>query len=286
MGLKQSAGWSFARVLLVAAVVGTVGGVVLANFTQDDRPPEEIAEAAMEQAMAPAFVKATDEYPSMEPDPRSLAGIPPYPNAAPRKLTSSGTLPNTPMVVSWFETPDPPERVMAYYTKAFEAAKLPAMAQMFNPNMGYVGWMEENPDGGAGLLHMVSVTRNFRKTMVLVSASRPELMLEANEKLPGGLRLPDEATPPRSVKMAEGAQAAEVFYSRVENMTGPEVVSFFERQFQERGFKITESASSETQFSVVGAKDGTSIVVGARNEGQHISIVLTYSRLEPQEAVQ
>ena len=45
MAVKKSAGWSFARVLLLTAVVGAVAGVVLArNPADDDRSPEEMAE--------------------------------------------------------------------------------------------------------------------------------------------------------------------------------------------------------------------------------------------------
>lgn len=283
MAVKKSAGaWSFARVLLVTAVVGAVSGVLLARSRQDDRPPEEIAEEEVNKVMLGNV--ATDST-AMDPDPRSLDGIPPYPNAAPRKLTSTGTIAGAPMAVSWFQTIDPPDRVLAYYAKAFEAENRVAVAQQFSPTMGYIGWMEDAPDGGAGLLHMVSVSKQYSHTMVLLSASYPEAILDGQVTLPGGLRLPPNSSKPQMVELGEGAMANDVVYARVSNMSGPDFVSFFERQFKERDFAITETTATAAQFSIVGAKAGTTIVVAARNEGAHLSIVITYSRNQPQEAL-
>lgn len=278
-------GASIARLLLVAAVAGAVGGVVIAWANFDERPPEEIAEEAVAQALPEAFVNRVNEYPDMSPDPRSLAGIPPYPDAAPRKLTSKGTLQNTPASISWFDTTDPPERVLAFYEQAFQKENRRAMIQQFSPTMGYAAWLEDAPDGGAGVLHMVSVMKQYRKTMVLLSASKPEAILNARLELPGGLKLPPNASDPTSVSLGEAN--TDVLYSRVENMSGSDVVGFFERQFQETGYTVAEkSSTNDTQFSVVGKKGGTSIVVGARTEGQHTSIILTYSRQNAQEPIQ
>ena len=276
-------GWSVASLLLIAALVGGVGGVGLASRGFDERPAEEIAEEEVDQALPEAFVSGASAHPDMSPDPRSLAGIPPYPDAAPRKLTSRGTLQNTPAAISWFETDDPPERVLAYYFKAFEKENRRAIIQQFSPTMGYAGWMEEAADGGPGLLHMVSVMKQYRKTMVLLSASRPEAILNAQLQLPGGIKLPDGASPPTAVSLGEDMLGTDVMYSSVENMSGPEVVTFFKRQFQEGGFTVSDSTTDAEHFSVVGKKNGTSILVAARTEGQHVSIVLTYSRSGPQE---
>lgn len=285
MAVKKTggSGWSFTRILLVTAVVGAVAGVLLARSRVDDRPPEEIAEEEVAKVM---IGNAPMDSTAMDPDPRSLAGIPPYPNATPRKLTSSGTLPDTPMAVSWFQTVDPPERVLAFYAKAFEEEHRVAVTQQFSPTMGYIGWMEDAPDGGPGLLHMVSVTKQYSRTMVLLSASHPEELLDKKAVLPGGLVLPPGASSPQAIKMGEGPMADDVVYSRVSNMSGPDFVSFFERQFKEHDFTVTETKASAAQFSVVGKKAGTTIVAGARNEGPHLSIVLTYSRnQQPQEAL-
>lgn len=279
--LKKQAGWSFARLLLLAAVLGGVAGVLLARSREEVRSPEEIAEEEVNKVMAQGVAPQST---AMDPDPASLAGIPPYPGAAPRKLTSRGTLQNTPASISWFQTQDTPEQVLAFYAKAFEEEKRVATQQSFSPTMGYIGWMEEAEDGGAGLLHMVSVMKQYKQTMVLVSASRPEAILDNRALLPGGLRLPPGASRPQVVNLGEGALSNEVLYARVSNMSGPEFVSFFEQQFKERNFVITESTATAAQFSVVGTKAGITVIAGARNEGSHLSIVLTYSKNQQQEA--
>lgn len=276
-------GASVARLLLLAALVGAVAGVVIAWRSFDERSPEEMVEAELEQSLPEAFVTQTNEHPDMRPDPRSLAGIPPYPDAAPRKLTSKGTLQNTPAAISWFLTDDPPNRVLAYYSKAFERDKRQAVTQRFSDTMGYAAWMEESADGGPGELHMISVMNQYGKTMVLISASTPEAILNTRLELPGGLTLPATASDPQAVSMGEVGLGSDVIYSRIENMSGPEVVGFFERQFREKGFTIVEAPADAKHFSIVGKKDGTSIVVAARNEGQHVSLVLTYTRQGPQE---
>ena len=282
MAVKSGAGWSFARALLLTAVIGAVAGVLLARSREDDRSPEEVAEEEVNKVMLGNPAMDSRE---MDPDPRSLAGIPVYPGAIPRKLTSIGTLPDAPMAVSWFQTVDPPNRVLAFYAAAFEKENRVAVAQQFSPTMGYIGWMEDAPDGGAGLLHMVSVTKQYSRTMVLLSGSRPEAILNHRAVVPGGLHLPPGASSPQAVKLGEGAMANDVVYSRVSNMTGAEFVSFFERQFKEQNFAVTESSATAAQFSVVGTRAGTTVVAAARNEGAHLSIVLTYSRNSPQEAL-
>ncbi len=280
---KSGGGWNFARILLVTAVVGAVAGVLMARSRVDDRPPEQVAEEEVAKVM---IGNAPQDSTAMDPDPRSLDGIPPYPNASPRKLTSTGTLPDAPMAVSWFQTVDPPDRVLAFYAKAFAAENRVAVTQQFSPTMGYIGWMEDSPDGGPGLLHMVSVSKQYSRTMVLLSASFPEALVDKKTVLPGGLELPPGASGPQAIKMGEGPTADEVVYSRVANMSGPDFVSFYERQFKERDFTITETKASAAQFSIVGTKAGTTIIAAARNEGQHLSIVLTYSRNQkPQEAL-
>lgn len=279
--MKRGGGLSFARVLLLAAVVGAVAGVLLANSRQDDRSPEEIAEEEVDKVM---LAQAATDSTAMAPDPRSLDGIPPYPGAHPRKLTSIGTLPNTPMAISWFQTTDSADQVLKFYEKAFEKENRVAMVQRFSPTMGYAGWIEDNPDGGVGLLHMVSVSKQYSHTMVLLSASQPEAILNRQARLPGGLQLPPGSSSPQAVKMGEGAMASEVVYARVSNMSGAELVEFFTRQFKDRNFTITESTATAAQYSVTATKAGDSVVVAARNEGAYLSIVLTYSRISPQEA--
>ncbi|MGV3621853.1 MAG: hypothetical protein ACO1OB_13600 [Archangium sp.] len=279
---QQRPGWSAARLLLMAAVGGIVGGVALAWSQSEPPDPEKLAEAEVDRILrAGRPMDSTD----MNPDPRSLQGIPPYPGAAPRKLTSYGVLKDTPAVISWFQTEDPVEKVLDFYALEFKRANKVIALEQYSKDMGYVGWMEYQPDGGAGLLHMVSAMKQYRKTMVLLSASQPELLLENNSKLPGGLPLPDNASTPQVVKLGEGPLANDMAYSRVSNMTGQQVVDFYEKFFKDNRFEEIGTANEENRNTVSAQKDGQRVIVSARNEGSYLNLVITYIRQSPQEAM-
>lgn len=279
---KERPGWSAARLLLVAAVAGITGGVVLAWSQSDPPSPEEIAEAEVDRIMmAGRPMEAVD----MRPDPRSLAGLPPYPGAAPRKLTSYGVLKDTPAVISWFQTDDSPDTVLQFYAKEFAADRRVSVIEQYSPDVGYIGWMEHATDGGAGLLHMVSVMKQYRKTMVLLSASQPELLLDQSSKLPGGLPIPDGASSPQVVKLGEGPLANDMAYARVSNMTGQQVVDFYEKFFREARFDDIGTASDENRNTVSARKADMKIIVSTRNEGSYVNLIITYVRQTPQEAM-
>lgn len=221
----------------------------------------------------------------MNPDPRSLRGIPPYPGAAPRKLTSYGVLKDTPAVISWFQTDDPPGQVLEFYASEFTKENKVIAVEYYSKDMGYVGWLENQPDGGAGLLHMISVMKQYRKTMVLLSASQPELLLDQKTTLPGGLPLLESASAPQVVQLGEGPLANDMAYMRVSNMTGQQVVDFYEKFFKSAGFEEIGTATDENRSTVTAHKDAMKIIVSARNEGSYLNLVITYIRLSPQEAM-
>ncbi|MFT3709596.1 MAG: hypothetical protein QM817_18360 [Archangium sp.] len=284
MSEKKSQGWSFARILLVTAVVGIVAGTLLGRFTQPDIDPEAIAEEEIRRIM-PRGDPITSADP-MAPEPASLRGIPPYPGVYPRRMLRSGVA-GGPASISWFSTPDPASRVLDFYESAFAAEGRRPVAHRLSPDMGYVAWLEELPDAGlgGGVLHMISAMKQFKQTYVLVSASRPDLALGVRPRLPEGLELPPASTTPQIVDMGESKFANQVIYTRTMNTTPGDVVSFFERQFKDRGFSVTDTSSSAGQASITGQRDGSTVVVVARLEGGHSSVVLTYERAggsEPQ----
>lgn len=270
-------GLSFAKVLLLTAVVGIAGGTLLGRFTQPEVNPEELAEEEIRRIM-PRGEPANAPDP-MAPEPASLRGIPPYPGVYPRRMLRSGNA-GGPASISWFATDDPTAVVLDYYERAFAAEGRHPISGKLSDDMGYVAWLEELPDSGTagGVLHMISAMKQYRQTYVLVSASRPDLALANRPRLPEGLELPPASTSPQVVDMGETNFANQVVYSRTLNTTPADVVSFYERQFKERGFTVTDSSSSAAQASITGLKEGTTVVVAARSEGGHSSVVLTYER--------
>ena len=191
--------------------------------------------------------------------------------------------------MSWFSVTDPAAVVLDFYKKAFAAQGREVVAQQMGENMGYVAWLEKQPDAGgtaAGVLHMVSAMKQFSQTIVLVSASRPDMAM-GQPTLPEGIDLPPASSSPQLVEMGEESQAHEVVYTRVTKTTPHDVVTFFEKQFKERGYSILETVNSTSEASVTGQKGPLTVVVAARAEGDDSSVVLTYERRQaPQQELQ
>lgn len=276
-------GWSFARILLLTVVVGIAAGTALGVATAPTETAEEIAEAEVKRLMPRGEPLSGDD--PMAADPASLSGIPPYPGVFPRRLTRQATAQGGPMAISWFSTQEPASTVLDFYERAFNAEGRRPVAHRYSEDMGYVAWLDEHNDGGtaAGVLHMVSAMKQFSQTIVLISASRPDIAMNTRPMMPDGLVQPPASTDPQVVNMGETGFASEVVYSRTLNTSPGEVVSFYEKQFKERGFDVTETTSSAAQASVTAVREGTTVVVAARLEGSHSSVVLTYERRAPQE---
>jgi hypothetical protein len=286
-GKPAKKGWSFARLLLVVAVVGIVSGLVLAELTKPD--PESLEKAAAEESARLTPLGQPLDKVDMEPDPLSLRGIPPYPGVYPRRLIKQASAQGAPMTVSWFSVEDPTPVVLDFYKRAFAAEGRHVVADQVGQNMGYVAWLESIPDAGGtgvGVLHMVSAMKQFSQTIVLVSASRPDLAM-GQPILPEGLELPPASSPPQVVQMGEESQSNEVVYSRTTKSTPRDVVAFFEKQFKDRGFSISELVNSTLESSVTGQKGPLTVVVAVRSEGVDSSVVMTYERRKtPQEELQ
>lgn len=280
--------FSVAGLLLVAAVLGIGAGAVLgsrpgdedeteAMFAQADSTAEKLI--PMGEPMNPAPRNGVDP---MAADPRSLRGIPPYPGAQPRRLSDVGQVMGMPMMGSWFATKDQPEEIISFYEYTYLDAGIPIVSQMFGRDMGYVAWLEEEKsDGGIaeGVMHMISVIKNTptsTETIVLVSASRPQRLLDGAHPLPPGLVLPSEARPPQVVQMAmEGKTRSIVTTARRGELAGTvdEIVALMRKD----GWAVEGLMSSDTSRSFIGRKDGLSQSVSATTREGAGEVSLMYS---------
>jgi len=272
-GVKK--GWSFARLLVITAIVGVVGGSLLGSMGKDE-DPIVVAEREVARAMPRGVPLDTGD--PMEPDPASLSGIPPYPGVYPRRL-GRGTA-GGPMSIAWFSTQDSTEAVLRYYEKAFRADGRHPVSHRRGPDMGYVAWLDRHNDGGLanGVLHMISVMKQYDQTIVLVSASRPDMLMNSMTQVPGGFSLPPNSSEPQVIEMGESAIASQVVYARANDQTPGDVVKFFAQQFKDRGFEVTVEKEVDGQAGVSGKKGPLNVVVAARSEGGNSSIVMTYDR--------
>lgn len=273
---------------IVVLLLGTAGlgagiGAVLGS---KHSPEEDEAEAMFAQAdetadrLIPmgAPMGAGTKADPMAADPRSLRGIPPYPGAQPRRLSDVSQVLGMPLVASWFATRDQPEQVIEHYEYTYLDAGTPIVSHMFSQDMGYVAWLEEEKvDGGIaeGIVHMVSVVKNTpqsTETMVFVSASRPQRLLDAQRNLPGGLVLPESASPPQVVQMAlEGRTRSIVTTHRRGELNGTvdEIVSLMRKD----GWVVEDVMGGENSRSIIGRKPGISQSVSATMGSGEVSLM-------------
>lgn len=268
--MKQRS-FSVVGLLAIAAVLGVAMGAVLGS-----RAPDEVDEASFAHAESFAekmFPMGEAEQPRrgglITAHPESLRGIPPYPGAAPRRISDVTSVMGMPMVVSWFTTPDSVDQVMNHYGATWADAGVPIVAHRFGPRLGYVAWLEEETvdDGGVleGIMHMVSVIKNTEhstETTVLLSASRPQRVLDGTKKLPPGLALPTGADAPRMVEMALEGRTRRIVTTRRRGALGEttdEVVGLLKKD----GWAVEEVMGADTVRSLIARKGAISQAVSA-----------------------
>lgn len=271
-------GWSIAVVLLAAAAVGLAFGSV-AGWLKE---PAEVELAAPEAQTPAPLVRPVDVAPGedvMAADSTSLGGIPPYPNASPRRLLQHAQARGGPMAVSWFSTPDAAEVILRFYEAAFSAQGREVVSRRLSDDMGFVGWLERMPDAGlaGGVLHMVSAIGQHGQTVVLLSASRPDMALERSVDLPPGLALPPGAASPQMIHLGEVNLSHEVIYSSLADSTPDEVLKFFRQHWVKQGFQLGGDVLRGADSSSAVAHRGPVVVaVDARREGVGTAFVITY----------
>lgn len=281
----KSKSFSVVGLLLVAAVLGVATGAVLGSRTNDEDDADAMfaeAEATADRLIPLGAEAARPSSGLITAHPQSLAGIPPYPNAVPRRISDATTVMGMPMVVSWFTTPDAPGQVLEHYEHAYFDAGIPIVSHLFGPDTGYVAWLEEeDSDGGLpeGIVHMISAIKNSpqsTETIVLLSASRPQRMLDGSRRAPPGVALPSEATVPQVVELAFEGTARQIVTSRRRGalqQTADEIVGLLEKD----GWKVEPVMQGDTMRSFIGRKAGVSQSVSATEVPERGEVSLMYS---------
>jgi hypothetical protein len=282
----QPRSFSVWKALGLAAVFGVVAGLVIAELRRPPAEPDlrqaEEAAAGVLPTGAPLVRPETPKRAPtdfMEPDPRSLRGIPPYPGASPRRLHASHPAAQQTMAISWFETGDSVEDVLGFYERAFAEGKVAYTSHRFSALRGYVSWFEhdysdEQPVFGKGLLHMVSVTREGEHTTVLVSVSEPQKILENLTPLPSGVRLPP-GTVPQVMNLSElGQQRASVI--GMYEFPRAQLIDDLLRVWKEDGWKLvrrTDGDDATTIQVVMNQRQQTAVIEGQGSTSQVVLII-------------
>lgn len=226
----------------------------------------------------------------MAPDPASLEGIPPYPGASPRNLTSAApSVSGHPFATSWFSTSDSVETVVEFYRKAFAPMDVLQASQVFSPTLGYAAWFEM-PDLDAGVdvmtgqVHMVTAVRSSSQTYVFVSNSQPTKFLDNAATLPGGLQMPPAALRAQWVDVGESSLTKRTVFTAVPDTSTAEVAAHFAQQFEANGWTPLPSSTQDQALTLEARRAGDHVTVVLKSEGTDVKLLLSIDTIAPLES--
>jgi hypothetical protein len=257
-------------------VSGLLTGYLLSQLSSvpDESALLDLAEAQASRVtptgeVAPAHIDLTT------PHPLSLEGIPPYPNATPHALARLTHVMGIPLSASWFSTDDSVENVMAFYQKQF-GSKEHAGWHRDGDGIGYIAYREDQEfaDGGVdSVLRMVTVVPQARSTLVMVSNSQPQELLEATPAVPAEVALPEGAVSPRVVETS-ALEGGGVTVSSSMNAELANVARSMRERLAAQGWSV-DSRGAEGSSSLIATRNGARQVVWLeQREGAPTTIVV------------
>ncbi|MBK7861626.1 MAG: hypothetical protein IPJ65_24020 [Archangiaceae bacterium] len=256
----KSASVSPVRVLLFAALLGGVGGTVLAFRKQGQLEVQLQAAIAEEERFDARAVDAPQE-PSRLPQAVNLAaldGLPQYPGSYVHPLSQQLSGQGVEMNVAWFETKDSVDEVLIFYRQKFKEAGKWGVWHLYSDNAGYAGWLEHD----SGRMHLISALRQGNKTVVLPSLSYPGKMLEAAPALPPSIPKVAGAEGAYAFDFGDGTRLAKVWLSMVKQKTLREVVDGYRRALEEQGWAIDEKLNVvPEQASLQAKREGSGLQI-------------------------
>ncbi len=266
-----------------ALVVGSATGALLAERREAERDLREVqhrVEALTPMGDALRTARGAGGAEPMAPDPEALRGIPPYPGASPRRLVSGGKALGGVRAIAWFSTTDPVEDVVSFYTQAFSRLELGPVSHLYGPSAGYAAWLEgrRGPDASLeeGSLHLVSAIRGGPgETLVLLSASEPERLLDAQPQLPPGVVLPKGASRLLVLDLAEVGAPRETIHASAGGASVGELVSFYEQSFERRGWTLTAKKQEGARATLAARRAGVQQVVALTAAQGGVELLLT-----------
>jgi hypothetical protein len=281
---RRQAGVSVFGVLAGAAVLGAATGLALASRAPNPDADLDTVERASAKAL-PGGAPMSGQRPDiMDADPLSLRGLPAYPGAQPRRITSSAAHLGQVNAISWFSTQDSLDRVLSFYDETWVAQNRMHVSHRW-PRRGYVSWFEQrpNPDGGMavfgdGVLHMVSAMDEGSQTIVLLSATEPQRLLEAMSPLPPGVRLPAAAGRPQVLHTGEVGEERVSIFARVPRPRD-EVADEVVEGLRGEGWTVTERVAAPNGAVSITARQGSRLqLVGIDGAGRESQVLIA---LEP-----
>lgn len=267
-----------------------MAGAVVSMVTAHDVDDLELAQALSEAALPLGDDEGALDR--MTADPALLDNIPAYPNreANPRRIATDGTMMAAPYSLAWFHTSDTPDAVQRYYERVIADAGVLWTSQKHGANLRSVGWMprylgDTALDGGPVALpmYLVGITTQTGKTLVLMSKTYPEQMLQGADGLPEGVVLPPRASPPQVVTVTaeSGGAPRQTISAQVEEASLTEVDAFYRRHLERGGWKSDASQSTPERKVLSAQRQDARWSVVLRQEKSAVQVLMTYERSGP-----
>jgi hypothetical protein len=256
------------KVLIAAAVIGTVAGVVLSELRGSPAARVKVPAPPALVVAAPPMNKGT---PAPKPDEEMLRALPPYPHAkaSPRPLISQAKGQGGELKAAWFATDDTPEEVISFYERTLKKLTPLVVSHRFSPHAGYAGYL----DGDFERMHLISVVRQGRETLVFPSVSDPIKMVDRagqskdNFPMPTGARLSFDIGEP-------GAQRAYVVSAADTSVR--DVMDFYKRSLAQQGWTVQSAEEHGPRGHVEATRAKGSAAVSVQQRGVDVAIAITF----------
>lgn len=248
------------RVILIAAVLGTVAGVGLSLHRQHllELELEALAAQAKDDGAAP-------EPRLVEPPGKPLQsgvvhltaveGLPQYPNAFVRPLTTTPHDGGTELNIAWFSTKDPMDDVLFFYAREFDRAHKIPVVHRFSPYAGYAAYL----DLDTRRLHMISVLAQPHETLVFASSSFPAHMLERGRPKgrPAGVPVVNGGDDGLTFDLNVGfGQKRQLWTSTYKDRSIADVREAYRKALVDAGWNVQDAQSAGNQEARLDAKRG------------------------------
>lgn len=258
------------RVLLGAALVGSLSGVALALASEEEPAPRR---APPVFALPPP---STGVAAPRAPSPGALNGLPPFLDVAPRPLITAGRLGPMPLDVAWFETDWGLTDVLRYYQEMFRLSRRAVVTRRLSKRSGYVAWLETDLRGepGRGVLHMVSALEEHGRTLVFLSANDPLAFVQgvSSGAVPADVPLPPTSTRPTVLRhQDEGLVTSTI--SLTVPLAPTQALEFFRQRLGADGWAV--QAKTDEPFLTLSAERGRvqqAVLVAEATGGAQVTI--------------
>ncbi len=253
---------SVVKVLAGSGVLGLIAGVVLSEMRgqrlEHERDSAEAQRARKAPSPRPKVYEVAGKTTFV--DPEAVKFLPEYPNAVPTDLAEMSASQGVPLKAGMFTTPDPLEKVLAFYETELTRAGRLTVSQHWGTGAAYLGFY--GPDKH---MHTVALMRSGSQTCVFLANSDPEAFLKGSAQRPDSLPALPQVRGEVSFTFTDEGVKRSTYVANTAAMTLDQTADFYKSQLSASGWRVEEN--NERQSGQVRLQ--------LKRPGQDLSITLT-----------